>query len=175
MEYPGEPNRNTRNYNEELKGIGGWLILFLIGRFASAAMETYYLFQLIAQARGSYFSDAGTSLYVILVILILGHIGLEASIITLMFLKKMLFRIMFIINVAYIVMVTIGYPLITSGILGTHFVLDPTAISSFVAAIPWTIYLFVSRRVKNTFAGKPVKPGKEEEDTFGWKNPQDRL
>lgn len=169
-----ERERQLQKYYEDgpvgPTGIGGWLILLLIGRFLSIIAEIMAINNLISLYSHLHLTNTGVTIYTIAGILALIHIGIELSIIILIFLKRMFFRIMIVILIAFYAFCTIIYPILVANILGTTFTLNPTTLTFFIVAIPWIIYIFISKRVRNTFHSQPKKP-KSREDNPGFSNP----
>ena len=120
---------------EQLKGLGGWLIIPIIGLFLSIAILIYHL---ISINKYSFWFPGGllSLLYVILLIF---------SIITLIsiFKKKKFVPKLMIFFYATNILVYLAKSLITENFDRIE--------SPIVGGIIWSLYFIYSKRVKNTF------------------------
>ncbi len=143
-------NDDTVLEEKQPQGFGGWFVLILIGLFASIILGTVQFFQ---YSEVWQYVDFG--LGSLLTIDYLNTIILSIVILIFIFRKDIRFRLMYLIQTCISVVIIICL----FAIIGTA---DGQMIGSMLGRILWTIYLFKSVRVKNTFVDK--KPTEENKD-----------
>lgn len=117
-------------------GLDGWFTLIIIGLFGTIIVNIITVITLLPLD----FSTVNMFYFSILIICVLNEVGLSSIILLFIFKRNIVFRILFLIQTC---------------ILGICFFLIPSG-SSFIpilARILWTVYLYRSERVKNTFIG----------------------
>lgn len=124
---------NTQN-NNELNGIGGWLILFIV-RICIGLIQ-------VASPLMMYFSVYFSSF---LGLAFIASIGLYIAVLIFLFKRKIIFRTLYVISAAIITIILLANDAGTSGL------------ASFLAELIWCIYLFKSKRVAITFGTKKEK------------------
>lgn len=140
-EKPKKRNYKKRKNAVELKGLGGWLILPIIGFFISGFFIFYELITVISEM--GVYGDMGLIILLIDLVFLLLIVGS----LVLIFMEKR-YAPMFVI-VAYaanILLVFLLYMFFESSI--EESVGD---VASIIFMIIWIVYFSVSRRVKNTF------------------------
>lgn len=133
------------DYDVALEGLGGWMVLFIIGRFLtmlsiiSNAIKITDLLGIDKQIDVMLkFALAIAPIELILTILITYFI----------FKRNILFRKLFVIRIAISLVVTLGITIYGYVIFS---VFDYHIITNLIGAAIWISYLYVSKRVKNTF------------------------
>jgi len=146
LESDANPSVYPDDYDPNLNGIGGWMILIIIGRFASI-IQTVLIVPRTLSLLG-FQSEVDVLLTVLLAVIIPLTVVTEIIILVLIFKKKILFRkvmtIYIIVNMAILLALTIYRSIALDDF-------DGTIIVSFISAAIWITYLYKSKRVKNTY------------------------
>jgi threonine/homoserine efflux transporter RhtA len=157
MPVPNHPY----DYDPTLNGVGGWLVLVIIGRILTIIVGIRDIVDLSPVIGTVPSLDYLWILAIILDITV--YIILSIVILVFMFSRKIIFRLLFVIQVAVVFFFSL-WANITVYNLGYD--VDPSGIFSSVAAgVVWIIYLYKSKRVKNTYI-YPYMDFEEGEPTF---------
>lgn len=133
------------DYNEELNGLGGWLIVFIIARFLTIINALIGIVD--ASDLIGYVPWVDTWLYIAIAVTVIFDIGLSVAILFYIFKRNILFRILFIVQISS----TVLFIAIFSIALGYYFESILGTIGTAIGIAIWTAYVFKSVRVKNTF------------------------
>ncbi len=150
-------------------GIGGWLVVFLIGRFLSVITAIGNVFYILSQTDIITRINGGAFIFTFGLVFYIVDAGLELSIIILIFSKNIIFRTMFMVMILFVTIGTIALPVLSNAIYGSKFQFDPYMILLFGVSILWTIYFSTSKRVKNTFPSRKKKA--DTDDALAFTNP----
>jgi drug/metabolite transporter (DMT)-like permease len=117
-------------------GLGGWFTLVIIGLFGTILMDILSMFEVFPID----ISNVNIFYFVIYLICIVNEVILSVVILALIFLRKIMFRNLYLIQTC---------------VLGACFIvmLEGSSLVALLARILWTVYLYRSERVKNTFFG----------------------
>lgn len=126
-------------------GLGGWFTLIIIGLFAISLSGIVSIFELFSIG----FEKADPLLLTFYFFCILNDVALSAFILVFIFKHNIIFRMLFIIQTCVITLCFFIYFYIA---LAFGFKSELNFIS-ILGRILWTVYLFRSERVKNTFFG----------------------
>lgn len=137
-------NNSPYDYDESLNGLGGWMVFFIIGQFLS----------LINMISSSFYSVKFLGInehtdVIFKIALGITPILFILTIVTiyLIFKLNILFRRLYVIGVVTSVLVTVGV-----SIYGyTYFGVISKEVSYSLGVVIWIIYLYRSKRVRNTF------------------------
>lgn len=135
------------DFDPSLNGIGGWLILFIIGQFASGLSGAISFISIITYLGSSDHHNIFLALYIIvgILVVIIGSIAILYCI----FSRNILFRKLFIIqNVSLLLFSFLSYAYITP--FGITYDLSRIS-SSIISTLIWLTYLYRSKRIRNTF------------------------
>ena len=142
------------DYDPSLNGISGWMVIVVIGRILTALISGYNDIKLIAMLSANNMTDILFNL--MLALDLLNTIGLSAVMLVLIFRRNILFRTLFVIQFALSILEAVIINIHVSAAYGVP--ADPSSYANFAGGIIWTIYLFVSKRVKNTFIYNKIYP-----------------
>lgn len=144
-----------QDYDRKLNGIAGALFIFIVFSFLIIFFSLTGIANHIA-----YLKEPQLRTYALLMLYfyIPAEVGLNIAMLVFIFKKNIVFRVLFIIYSAIVVvsMTAAFVYLLTYGIVYT------TAIFRFVVTAIWILYLYKSKRVKNTFIYRYTDYAKEE-------------
>ena len=117
-------------------GLSGWFSLIVIGLFGTILLDIVTVVPLLPID----LSIVNMFFFVVFLISLLNEVVLSAVILILIFKRSIIFRVLFLIQTC---------------ILGACILIiqDGSSLIQMLARILWTVYLFRSERVKNTFIG----------------------
>ncbi len=135
------------DYDPALNGIGGWLVLVIIGRFLSIIMGIKSIAD-ISKALGLEPSLDGL-LYLMIIVFAAVYIILSGVVLYFIFSRKIVFRILFVAQVAadLVLAVVFNAILANKGYDTSYTGFFQTIIGGAI----WIAYLYKSKRVKNTY------------------------
>lgn len=138
-------NGKPKDYDKNLIGVSGFMFIFAVFCFY---MTFNSLINIIYHV--GYLSSPDIMVYAILMLAVYlpADIGLKIATIYYIFKKHIIFRKLYVINSILVVasmMTAFAYFMITEGLF------YDTAIFQSALALLWIVYLYTSRRVKNTF------------------------
>lgn len=138
-------NGKPKGYDKNIIGISGFLFIFAVFCFY---MTFNSLINIIYHV--GYLSSPDILVYAILMLAVYlpADIGLKIAIIYYIFKKHIIFRKLYVINSILVVVSMMGafvYFMVMEGVF-----YDAAIFQSVLAAV-WIIYLYTSKRVKNTF------------------------
>lgn len=154
MDYQTAPNSPLPplspypyDYDPSLNGVGGWLIVIIIGRILTIILGIKDIADLSAVMGVVPALDGLINASVIYDIA--NNIILSIVILCLMFARKIVFRLLIVIQVAAAIL----FVIISNGIIGgMGYQTTYTGLTSpIVGGAIWIAYLYKSRRVKNTY------------------------
>ena len=146
-EFEQRPVSFPVDYDPTLNGLGGWLVVVIIGRILTILLgvlgitsESAYL---------GYSNSIDSLIYLELVIYILVSIIMSCVILYLMFKRNILFRRLFVIQTITIFLSNI---ILSLYVYNLGYEMSGSELASpLFAGVIWIIYLYKSKRVKNTF------------------------
>lgn len=138
------------DYDPSLNGVGGFLVLVIIGRILTiitCIIDIPKCFSLLGLR-----SDLDVFLYLGIAIDIIAGIAGSIVILVFMFTRNIAFRTLFLIQVCIILFIDIA---MLSYFSGLGYDLSSTLTTDLIRAIVvggiWILYLYKSKRVKNTY------------------------
>lgn len=153
MDYSsGTLKQNTEvqypvDYDASLNGIGGWLIFVIIGRILTIIIGIKDIFD--SSSAYGHGSEFDTLLTAAIIIEIVFGIIFSIIILNFIFTRNILFRTFFVIQVlvtfAFYIFLTIYF-----SNLGVNYG-TPSLIGSIVGGVIWILYVYKSKRIKNTY------------------------
>ncbi len=135
------------DYNPSLNGISGWMVVVVIGRILTILIGAYGNINGLMTLASLHVSDSFLS--AMLFIDLLNTVGLSIVMLILIFRRNILFRTLFVVQLVVLIIETIIISLYASRAYNVS--LDPSDYVGLIGGVIWVIYLFVSKRVKNTF------------------------
>jgi hypothetical protein len=144
---PLQPVDYPDDYDPSLNGIRGWMVIIVIGRILTLLYGAYSNINGLMTFVSYHVSDF--VLYLMLVIDTLNTVGLSVVMLVLIFKRNILFRTLFVIQFSALIIETIIIGIYVSKVYNAP--LDPSDYVGLIGGVVWAIYLFVSKRVKNTF------------------------
>ena len=157
MPVPNHPY----DYDPTLNGVGGWLVLVIIGRILTIIVGIRDIVDLSPVIGTVPSLDYLWILAIILDITV--YIILSIVILVFMFSRKIVFRLLFVIQVAVVFIFSLWANIAISSL---GYDADPSNIfRSVIVGVVWIIYLYKSKRVKNTYI-YPYMDFEEGEPTF---------
>ncbi len=153
------------------EGIGGWLVLFIIGRFLGIILLFVLLINVINiinnPAMQMLVEKGAGFIPTVFILQYAISMAMEISILVLLFMKRILFRTLFVGYAVFSLVVGFGFPIMVGSIFGAAAPIDVSMIVSLFLTILWITYLFASSRVRNTFTRFINKDQvKDERDGF---------
>lgn len=142
------------DYDPSLDGIGGWLVLIIIGRFLSIVFGVKGIFDFSAYA--GYDPQLDVLVYSSIVFDVLITIALSGVILFFIFKRNILFRTMIIIQMGICFLYVVILTIYTSS-LGVAPDLAYNIVA-FIESALWVLYLYKSKRVKNTYIYPKIYP-----------------
>ena len=144
------------DFKPSLKGISGAVFIFAV------FLVLKILFQIInIVVHAGYLSSPDSFVYAILMLLVflIPDTGISIAVLVYLMKKDIVFRKLFVIDTILLSVSTTGAFLFSLLVLGDFY---ETAIIHIAVAVLWVVYLYKSKRVKNTFIYPHTEFAKEE-------------
>ncbi len=140
-QYPGNSIYYPEDYDPSLNGINGWLVVVVFGRFIAIVLAVVGIVQTAAYLGKTTMDNI---LWMLIVFSVVVDILGSCAILILMFKQRILFRTLFVIQA---IVTVIGMAVIA----GTLELSTYNPIGSVIGCVVWIVYLYKSKRVRNTF------------------------